>query len=61
MPTFFYIARDRTGNKITSTEEAKKMIWGAIGGLLLGLSAYLILNTINPDLTLLRSPLLLAY
>ncbi|OGZ34046.1 MAG: hypothetical protein A3I88_01905 [Candidatus Portnoybacteria bacterium RIFCSPLOWO2_12_FULL_39_9] len=41
---------------ITSAEEAKKIIWGAIGGLLLGLGAYLILNTINPDLLKLKKP-----
>ena len=35
---------------ITSKEEAKKWIWGAIAGLALALAAYLILNTINPDL-----------
>ncbi len=31
-------------------ESAKKRIWAAIGGLLLALSAYIILNTINPKL-----------
>ena len=35
---------------ITSKDEAKKWIWGAISGLILALAAYLILNTINPDL-----------
>ncbi len=30
--------------------EAKKRIWAAIGGLLLALTAYLILQTINPDI-----------
>ena len=35
---------------VTTKEEAKKYIWGAIWGLLLGLAAYLILYTINPDL-----------
>lgn len=40
----------------TSKEEAKKRIWGAITGLILALSAYLILNTINPDLVRFRLP-----
>ena len=35
---------------VTSKDEAKKWIWGAISGLILALAAYLILNTINPDL-----------
>ena len=35
---------------ITSKEEAKSWIKGAISGLLLALAAYLILNTINPEL-----------
>jgi len=35
---------------ITTKEEAKKNISGAIYGLILALAAYLILNTINPDL-----------
>jgi len=35
---------------ITSKDDAKKYIWGAISGLVLALAAYLILNTINPDL-----------
>lgn len=35
---------------VTKTEEGKKWIWGALGGLLLALLAYLILYTINPDL-----------
>ncbi len=39
---------------ITSKDDAKKYIWGAISGLVLGLSAYLILNTINPDLVSLK-------
>jgi len=43
---------------ITTKEEAKKLIWGAIFGLILGLSAYLILYTINPDLVNLREPTL---
>ncbi len=41
---------------ITSKEEAKKYIWGAISGLLLALAAYLILNTINPDLVSWHEP-----
>lgn len=45
-----------TADSLTSAEEAKKWIWGAIAGLLLGLSAYLILNTINPDLLKLKLP-----
>lgn len=43
-----------SAGSITSTEKAREVIWGAIGGLLLGLSAYLILNTINPDLVKLK-------
>ncbi len=34
----------------SAKESAKKRIWAAIGGLLLALSSYLILQTINPDL-----------
>jgi|GEM_PF-1495879 len=41
---------------ITSKDDAKKCIWGAISGLVLGLAAYLILNTINPDLVSLTKP-----
>ena len=41
---------------LTSKEEAKKWIWGAIGGLVLGFSSYLILNTINPDLVRINPP-----
>ena len=41
---------------VTSKDEAKKYIWGAISGLVLGLAAYLILNTINPDLVSLTKP-----
>jgi len=39
---------------ITSKDEAKKWIWGAISGLILALAAYLILYTINPDLVSLK-------
>jgi hypothetical protein len=45
-----------SSGSITKTDEAKKWIWGALTGLLLGLSAYLILNTINPDLVNLKAP-----
>ena len=41
---------------ITKKEEAIKYIWGAISGLVLGLAAFLILNTINPDLVSLKEP-----
>mgnify|MGYP001586349386 CR=1 FL=1 len=34
----------------SAKESAKKRIWAAIGGLLLALSSYLILQTINPNL-----------
>ena len=34
----------------SAKESAKKRIWAAIGGLLLALSSYLILQTVNPDL-----------
>lgn len=35
---------------VSSQQEAKEWIWGAIWGLILLLSAFLILKTINPDL-----------
>jgi len=41
---------------VVSKEDAKKYIWAAISGLVLGLAAFLILNTINPDLTSLTPP-----
>lgn len=41
---------------ITSKDEAKKWIWGAVSGLILALAAYLILYTINPDLVNWRKP-----
>jgi len=41
---------------ITTQEKAKEYIWAAIGGLILALAAYLILYTINPDLTKLKEP-----
>jgi len=41
---------------VVSKDDAKKYIWAAISGLLLGLAAFLILNTINPDLTYLTLP-----
>ena len=41
---------------VTSKQEAKSWIWGAITGIILALSAYLILNTINPDLVKFREP-----
>jgi hypothetical protein len=43
---------------VTSKEEAKSWIKGAILGLVLGMTAYLILNTINPDLLRLKEPTL---
>ena len=43
---------------LTSKDEAKKWIWGALSGLILALAAYLILNTINPDLVSLTPPAL---
>lgn len=45
-----------TSDLVTSKEEAKKWIWGALSGLVLALAAYLILNTINPDLVEIREP-----
>lgn len=39
-----------TSELISSKEEGKKRIWNAIFGLLLALGAWLILNTINPNL-----------
>jgi len=41
---------------VTSKQDAKEWIWGAIWGLVLLLAAYLILWTINPDLIKLKSP-----
>lgn len=41
---------------VTTKENARKWIWGALSGLALGLAAYLILNTINPDLVSLQAP-----
>lgn len=41
---------------ISKKDEAKKYIWAAISGLLLGLGAYLILRTINPELIQLKKP-----
>lgn len=41
---------------VTSKEDAKKYIWGAVSGLLLALCAFLVLNTINPELTSLTLP-----
>jgi len=49
---FMYMLSDT----VVSKDEAKKYIWAAISGLILGLCAYLILNTINPDLTSLTPP-----
>jgi len=49
---FMYMLSDT----VVSKEDAKKYIWAAISGLILGLCAYLILNTINPDLTSLTPP-----
>jgi len=41
---------------ITSKDDAKQYIKGAISGLILALASYLILNTINPDLVSLKEP-----
>ncbi len=41
---------------VTSKQDALEWIWGAIWGLVLLLGAYLILNTINPDLVSLQEP-----
>jgi len=43
---FLYMLSDT----ITSKDKAKEYIYGALSGLVLGLAAYLILNTINPEL-----------
>lgn len=51
---FLYMLSDT----ISSKEEAKKYIWSALSSLVLLLSAYLILNTINPDLVSLQPPTL---
>jgi hypothetical protein len=41
---------------ITTQEKAREYIWGAIGGLILALAAYLILSAINPDLVKIKEP-----
>src|SRR3989344_867902 len=48
------IMRAVSGGNPSAVGEANDMIWQAILGLILALSAYLILNTINPDLVNLR-------
>ena len=48
------ILRATSGGNPTAIGDANNRIWMAIGGLVLALSAYLILNTINPDLVSLR-------
>lgn len=45
-----------SGTNVVSQQEAKSWITGAIGGIVLAMSAYLILNTINPDLVKLKAP-----
>jgi hypothetical protein len=49
---FMYMLSDT----VTSKDKAKEYIWGALSGLVLGLAAYLILNTINPDLVKIKGP-----
>lgn len=44
---FMYIT---AGGNTGTTEKAKEYIWGAVIGLLIAVSYYLILNTINPSL-----------
>lgn len=48
------ILRATSGGNPTAIGDANNRIWMAVGGLVLALSAYLILNTINPDLVSLR-------
>lgn len=48
------IMRAVSGGNPSAVGDANDMIWQAILGLLLALSAYLILNTINPDLVNLK-------
>lgn len=45
---------------VDSKDAAKSMIWSSLSGLILGLSAYLILYTINPDLLKNQPPTLPA-
>lgn len=45
-----------SAGNVGSADEAKRIIKGAIFGLILALSAYLILYTINPDLIRLGEP-----
>jgi len=49
---FMYMLSDL----VSSKEEGKKWIYGAITGLILALASYLILYTINPDLIILSPP-----
>lgn len=49
---FLYMLSDT----VTSKDKAKEYIYGALSGLVLGLAAYLILNTINPELINLTLP-----
>lgn len=51
---FLYMLSDT----ISSKEKAKEYIWSALSSLIILLSAYLILNTINPDLIKLQPPTL---
>lgn len=45
-----------SGTNIVSQQEAKDWMRGAISGLVLALAAYLIMNTINPDLVSIKAP-----
>lgn len=49
---FMYMLAD----SVTSRKEANTWIWSAIGGIIIALAAYLILNTINPDLLTGQTP-----
>ncbi|MFH1346954.1 MAG: hypothetical protein ABIH10_01750 [Spirochaetota bacterium] len=44
---------------VSTKQDAIEWIWAAIWGIILLLGAYLILNTINPDLVNLKDPLIL--
>lgn len=50
---FMYVAS--AGNQARQ-EAAKEIIWGAIGGIIILATSYLLLNTINPDLLKITDP-----
>jgi len=49
-----------SGGNASRTKNAKDWIWAAIFGLIILLSSFVILDTINPDLTVLKDPILIS-